>query len=271
MALDYTAQRVVSAIDAVADYPGAGHAGGERTIQHGASQLGLGREGDRRGHAGRRAALAVGGPVFRQVECPADQRLAVAAGIGEKDPDLAVLDAPRSAGILALHAAGLITLFQEASFVEHQHRLLIAQMLDHISAQIVAHQLGLPMRPGQKVLHPVRRAVACHLSQLPAVLTLRRRQQATQICPRPPTWLDPPKARPDPLHYFLESLRPVLCIHGDHPRYLLIPRLTQTPAVVLEEIKDELLEGRDLSKKGSHKRQLEYAERTARKAIEQLL
>ncbi len=39
--------------------------------------------------------------------------------------------------------------------------------------------------------------------------------------------------------------------------------------MTLEQIKDELLDGRDLSKKGSRKRQLEYAERTARKAIEQ--
>jgi hypothetical protein len=39
--------------------------------------------------------------------------------------------------------------------------------------------------------------------------------------------------------------------------------------MTLEQIKDELLYGRDLSKKGSRKRQLEYAERTARKAIEQ--
>jgi hypothetical protein len=36
-----------------------------------------------------------------------------------------------------------------------------------------------------------------------------------------------------------------------------------------EQIRDELLNGRDLSKKGSRKRQIEYAERTARKAIEQ--
>ena len=39
--------------------------------------------------------------------------------------------------------------------------------------------------------------------------------------------------------------------------------------LTLEQIKDELLNGRDLSKKGNRKRQLEYAERTARKAIEQ--
>lgn len=39
--------------------------------------------------------------------------------------------------------------------------------------------------------------------------------------------------------------------------------------LTLEQIKDELLSARDLRKKGSRKRQLEYAERTARKAIEQ--
>src|SRR5712692_4065496 len=40
--------------------------------------------------------------------------------------------------------------------------------------------------------------------------------------------------------------------------------------LTLEQIKDELLHGRDLAKKGSRKRQVEYAERTARKAIEQM-
>jgi hypothetical protein len=39
--------------------------------------------------------------------------------------------------------------------------------------------------------------------------------------------------------------------------------------LTLEQIKAELLDGRDLGKKGSRKRQIEYAERTARKAIEQ--
>ncbi len=40
--------------------------------------------------------------------------------------------------------------------------------------------------------------------------------------------------------------------------------------LTLEQIKEELLNGRDLGKKGSRKRQLEYAERTARKAVEQI-
>jgi hypothetical protein len=40
--------------------------------------------------------------------------------------------------------------------------------------------------------------------------------------------------------------------------------------LTVEQIMDELLIGRDLSKKGSRKRQLEYVERTARKALEQV-
>jgi hypothetical protein len=40
--------------------------------------------------------------------------------------------------------------------------------------------------------------------------------------------------------------------------------------LTLEQIKDELLNGRDLSKKGNRKRQVEYAERTAHKALEQM-
>jgi len=40
--------------------------------------------------------------------------------------------------------------------------------------------------------------------------------------------------------------------------------------LTLEQIKEELLNGRDLGKKGSRKRQVEYAERTARKAMEQM-
>jgi hypothetical protein len=40
--------------------------------------------------------------------------------------------------------------------------------------------------------------------------------------------------------------------------------------LTLDQIKEALLDGRDLSKKGSGTRQLEYAERTARKAVEEM-
>jgi hypothetical protein len=49
-------------------------------------------------------------------------------------------------------------------------------------------------------------------------------------------------------------------------------RVTNAPGrgLTLEQIRDELLNERDLSKKSSRKRQLECAERTVRKAIEQV-
>jgi hypothetical protein len=40
--------------------------------------------------------------------------------------------------------------------------------------------------------------------------------------------------------------------------------------LTLEQIRDELLNGRDLSKKGSRKRQIDYADRTASKAMEEM-
>ena len=72
-------------------------------------------------------------------------------------------------------------------------------MRDHVSAQVIAHLIGIPAHAGEEVLHPVRRRVARVFSQLPAVLALHRSKQALQIGPRPPARLDPAKARRDPL------------------------------------------------------------------------
>jgi hypothetical protein len=107
-----------------------------------------------------------------------------------------------------------------------QYCLLIAQLCDHLGAQIIANQSGLPLRPREKVLHPVGRAITCSFRQLPAVLALHRRQQAAQICLCPPARLDPPKARPDPLHHCREFPSPALRILLAPPRHLLPPRLT---------------------------------------------
>jgi len=72
----------------------------------------------------------------------------------KNNPDLAILDASGGSGVLALHPTGLVALRQQASLVEHQHRLLIAQVFDYLGAQIIAYQIGLPVRSRQKVLHP---------------------------------------------------------------------------------------------------------------------
>jgi len=72
----------------------------------------------------------------------------------KNNPDLAILDASGGSRVLALQPTGLAALLQQASLVEHQHRLLIAQVFDYLGAQIIAYQIGLPVRSRQKVLHP---------------------------------------------------------------------------------------------------------------------
>jgi hypothetical protein len=68
----------------------------------------------------------------------------------------------------------------------------------------------------------------------------------------------------------LEEFHAAPAYHGDlHRADMAWAKHAAGRGFTLEQIKEELLSGRDLSKKGSRKRQLEYAERTARKAIEQ--
>ena len=86
---------------------------------------------------------------------------------------------------------------------------------------------------------------------------------------------EPPKQRPRPVRRAgvipLEEFHAATTYGGDlHRADMAWAKHAAGRGLTLEQIKNELLNGRDLSKKGSRKRQLEYAERTARKAIEQM-
>jgi hypothetical protein len=50
-------------------------------------------------------------------------------------------------------------------------------MLDHVSAQVIAHAVVVPYRPGQQVLHPIRGGIPGVLGERPAVLAWQVRQQ----------------------------------------------------------------------------------------------
>src|SRR3954470_11727424 len=71
-------------------------------------------------------------------------------------------------------------------------------MLHHVGPQVVADRVGVPPHPAEEVLHPVRRAVARRLRQLPAVLAPQGRQQPAQVRQQTPARLAPPKPRPEP-------------------------------------------------------------------------
>ena len=151
-------------------------------------------------------------------------------GIGEKHPDLAVLDAACGAGVLALHARRLVALLEKAGLIQHQHGVGIAEMLDHIGAQVIAHRIGIPVHAGKEILHAIGAGIAGGFRQVPAVLALKRGEQALQVGPGPPARFDAAKAGSDPGNKIIQLISPavgVACLrHGSTP---LCPRQRTNP------------------------------------------
>ena len=63
-----------------------------------------------------------------------------------------------------------------AGLIDDQHRAGISERLDDIPAQVIADRVGVPARPGQQVLQPVRCDLATVLSDRPTVLAVQPRQ-----------------------------------------------------------------------------------------------
>ena len=162
----------------------------------------------------------------------------MAAGIAEEHADLAVLDAPSGARVLTMHARRFRALLQKSGLIEHQHGLLIAEVLDDVGAQIIAHEIGVPAHAGKKVLYAVGRAVAGRFGQLPAVLALDGGQQPAQISDSALARLAPAKPRRQPGGQRLELSRPSADIGSRrHHQHLQCRYNAQTPAVVLEHFR----------------------------------
>jgi MmyB-like transcription regulator ligand binding domain len=68
---------------------------------------------------------------------------------------LGVLDPSSGAGVLALHADRGGALLEIAGLVDDQRRLLVAQVLHDMAADVVADGIVVPDRAGQQVLHPI--------------------------------------------------------------------------------------------------------------------
>ncbi len=64
--------------------------------------------------------------------------------IGQEYANLAVLNPPRRAAVLPLHARGLVPLLQEPSLVHQQHSSSIGQVLNQVGSQVIAHQVRVP-------------------------------------------------------------------------------------------------------------------------------
>src|SRR2546426_661464 len=83
-------------------------------------------------------------------------------------------------------------------------------MRNDVRPQIVAHLIGAPRCPPQQVLRRVGRLLARLLGQLPAVLTLDRAQQPTQIHQCMLARLRPREPTPNQGRNVVQPVRPLL-------------------------------------------------------------
>ncbi len=175
------------------------HPGRDRPGDHRLSLPRLGGELRLRRDARRPAPLRVIGPGLRQVQLPVDQRVPVRRSVRQEHPDLAVLRPPRSPGVLPLHAGRPGALLQEPGVISDQHPGRPAQLLHHVSPDIVADPVHIPVRPAQQPLHPIRADLACPSGQRPPVLPLQARDQPGHILPHPGPRLRTGEPARDPL------------------------------------------------------------------------
>jgi hypothetical protein len=215
MVLQPGAQAGVAAIDLIGGHPPSRHLGVQGTLEHGLGQLRLGLEVDLLGDVRLGAAIDVAGPFLGQVQLPVHQRPALVAGVGQEDPDLAVLDPPGRARVLALHPGRLGALLEEPGLIHHQHPGRVAEPLHDIAAHVVAQRVRVPAGGGQQPLHSVRGRLPGVLGQLPAILAVDPTQQPTQEPSSPPADLRPGEPGADPLAQPLELRRPALDL-GQH-------------------------------------------------------
>jgi hypothetical protein len=211
--LQIAAQSRVPTIDLVGGDPPGGHAAIQGAQDHARGQRGLGRERRILRYSGRRAPIGIARPGARQVELAVDQRVPDCGGVGQKHPDLGVLDPAGGAGVLPLGSDRTGPLLDVSGLVHDQHRVGVTEMFHRDIPHVVAHLIGIPYRPRQQVLHPVRRRVSGVLGDRPAVLARQVGQQSLHERARPPPWLHPFEPLRHPCHHRVELLPPAHRIH----------------------------------------------------------
>ncbi len=186
-------------VDLIGGEPRERHPGRDRPADHRLGLSGLGGKLDLLRDACRPAPLRVFGPGLRQVQFPVDQRVPVLRGIGQEHSDLAVFRPPGGPGVLPLHTRRPGALFQEAGVIGDQHPVRAAQLLHHVSPDIIAEPVDVPVRPAQQPLHPVRAHLVSPFRQRPPVFPLQARDQPGHILPHPGPRLRPGEPARDPL------------------------------------------------------------------------
>ena len=100
--------------------------------------------------------------------------------IGSEDADLAVRNLACRTSVLPRHSARRFALLEKAGLVDHQHRIVIGQMLDNIVAYDIAQSIRVPIPTTKDGLLPPRAGIAGRLRAHPTCLALLISEQTFQ-------------------------------------------------------------------------------------------
>src|SRR4030088_1252973 len=132
------------------------------------------------GHVCGFQAIWIVGPFLRKIQRTIDERMTVARNVGSEDSDLAVRDLAGGTSILPSHSPRRLALLEKAGLVDHEHRIVIRQMLDDIITYDIAQGIGIPIHPTQDRLLPPWAGIASRFRPHPARLASLISEQTFQ-------------------------------------------------------------------------------------------
>src|SRR5450759_178579 len=106
--------------------------------------------------------------------------MAVTGNVGSEDADLAIGDLARGTCVLPRHSARRVALLEKAGLVDHEHRIVIRQVLNDIVPYDVAQGISIPVPAAQDRLLPPWARIASSLRAHPTGLTLLISEQTFQ-------------------------------------------------------------------------------------------
>src|ERR1022692_1304332 len=106
--------------------------------------------------------------------------MTVTRNVGSEDADLAVGDLACGTCVLPRHPARRVALLEKAGLVNHEHRIVIRQVLNDIVPYDVAQGISIPVPAAQDRLLPPWARIASSLPAHPTGLTLLISEQTFQ-------------------------------------------------------------------------------------------
>src|SRR5882724_5584627 len=141
-------------VDRIGSNPLEWHSRGYGACDHCRRKLWFGRKACVGRHVCGFQTIGIVGPFLRKIQRAIDERMAMTRNVGSEDADLAVRDLACRTSVLPRYSASRFALLEKAGLVDHQHRIVVCQMLDDIVAHDIAQGISVPIPTTKKRLLP---------------------------------------------------------------------------------------------------------------------